>query len=260
MKQRKAAIKLTITAILTISVIACPLGFASYVSVDSAHAFGQFGTIPPETREFEEAMRATDEAPTKIPTVGPGSSFDEGDPNKPAVQYTEEGDADFGYGPLVGDDELYAVWTTDENGTHYVVVHKDSALLRGSEDTATGGRHPNGFDELVKQREATKQKFVQEVTQAETRVDTSNRSFSIGLGVALVGSAVCIFVSFGACAPLVAIGGGFLLSAYNGQDTASTHLAAATDHAEVIETLDGRLNERLENSPQSAVEAPQGGD
>lgn len=260
MRLTKVLLRASILFFSAFCLLIFQLGISVFSPTGSAYANQPFPTVVPVDPDFEDPIDEEIPEPLQMVAVRPGSKFEESDPDRPSVQFTEEGDAEFGYGPMVGDDDLYVVWTTDEDGTHYIVVHKDSALLRGSEDSGTGGRHPNGIDELVRQREEVKQKFVQEVTQAEARVDTSNRSFTVGIGLALVGSAVCIFATLGACAPIVALGGGFLLSAFSSQDTGSTHLAAATDHAEAIETLNGRLNERLENSPQSAVEAPQGGE
>ena len=220
-------------------------------TLGSTHAYQQFGTIPPETREFEQAVTPILDIPTPLPTVGPGSSFDE----KPAVKFTEEGDDRFGYGPLEGSDELCAVWTTDETGTHYVIVHKDSELLRATEDTVTGGRHENGIEQLIKQREDIKQLLDQELGQAGSRLASSNRSFSLGMGLAVGAAAACVFITLGVCGIIAGIAGGFLFAAYNGQDSSLAHLASATNYSEAISSLDGRLNERLEKRTQGELEA-----
>ena len=259
MSHTRTRVRLAITAALVICIIVCPLGYASSLSVGSAHAYQEFGTIPPKDREFDTVFTATPDIPTPLPTIGPGSTFEQGDTNNPGVRFIEKGDTAFGYGPLKGSDELYAVWTTDRDGTHYIVVHKDSVLLRGGIDPATNSRYANGFDELIRLREEAQKLLDAEVAQIDPHNDTANNIFNIGAAVATVGAVVCILVTFGACAPIVGIGAALIVGGFASQSVARAHGAAARVHADSVESIEGELTDSLDRRTDSEIGAPQGG-
>ena len=259
MSHTRTRVRLAITAALVICIIVCPLGYASFLSVGSAHAYGQFGTIPPEDREFEEVFTATPDVPTPLPTIGPGSSFEDGDTNNPGVRFIEKGDTTYGYGPLEGSDELYAIWTTDRDGKHYVVVHKDSILLRGGIDPATNSRYENGFDDLIQQREDQKNLLNQEVAKIDPHENTANSIFNIGAAAATVGAVVCVLATFGICAPIVGIGAALMVGGFASQAVAREHRATAGVHADSVESIEGQLIERINRRTETEIVAPQGG-
>jgi hypothetical protein len=88
--------------------------------------------------------------PTPLPIIE-GQMYEQGDPNVPEVSYTENGDDHFGYGPIAGEDELYLMWVTDDNGKHYLVIDGTSEMLHGNLD-AEGNRIDNGFDDFISER------------------------------------------------------------------------------------------------------------
>ena len=259
MSQRNGRIRLGVTLILVILIIAGPMIYASYISIGSAYAYEQFGTIPPEDRDFDAIFTATPDILTPIPTIGPGSTFEQGDTNNPGIRFIEKGDTVFGYGPLNGSDELYALWTTDKDGTHYVVVDKDSILLRGGIDLATNSRYENGFDDLIKQREEKKNLLDQEVAKIDPQDNTANSIFNIGAAAATVGAVVCILATFGVCAPIVGIGAALMVGGFASQAVAREYRASAGVLAHSVESIEGQLVERINRRTESEIVAPQGG-
>ncbi len=235
------------------------LGTSVLTSTSSAYADQPFPTVVPVDPDFEAPIKEEILVPTPIPTIGPGSTFDQEDPSRPQEKFIEEGDDRFGYGPMAGSDDLYVVWTTDNTGTHYLVVHEDSDYLRGTRDSAAGGRHENGFDNLVKQREAEKIVRDEEIAIMDSRDSAAERSFSLGLGIALVGGIVCMAATLGACAPIIAVGGGFILAAFASQDSARSHDASARVHGNAVREMERRLNSRANTYSQGDVMAPAGG-
>lgn len=256
MRLAKVLLRASILLFSALCLLIFQLGTSVLASTIPAYAEQPFPTVVPVDPDFEDPIDEEIPTPIPLPTIGPGSTFDK----KPDVKFTEEGDEEFGYGPLEGSEDLYAVWTTDENGTHYVVVHKDSALLRGSVDSVTGERYENGFEHLIDQREAAKKLLVQEVTQGESRLASSNTFVALGTGLVVAAAGICIIVSLGACAPVAVVGSALLVAAFTEQADSSSHLVSAINHAEEIASLDGRLNERLDRQTSTELEAPQGGD
>ena len=94
-----------------------------------ALAQDEFPTVPPSDAEFESPIEDLDPIPTPIPTIGPGATFDEDDPNLPEIDEDGRvGDDEYGYYQLPEDPSLYLIWTTNEDGTHYTVVAADSHI------------------------------------------------------------------------------------------------------------------------------------
>ncbi|OGO15079.1 MAG: hypothetical protein A2Z14_05370 [Chloroflexi bacterium RBG_16_48_8] len=113
---------------IMLSLLLCPLADKGFSHLTMAEALVQaFKTLPPMTGTFDAPIGTQIPAISPHPTLGPWQYFDENDMNRPEVDLIEEGNDLFGYGPISGSDNLYAV--TDEVGTHYLIVHKDSELL-----------------------------------------------------------------------------------------------------------------------------------
>lgn len=91
--------------------------------------------------------------PTPVATIGPGAYFEASDTNRPDIEYIEGGDEQFGYGPVEGYPGLYAMWTTDENGTHYFLTDEGSEQLFGTIDPLTQNRREDGFVHFIQQRD-----------------------------------------------------------------------------------------------------------
>jgi len=160
---------------------------------------------------------------------------------------------------MAGSDELYVVWTTDNTGTHYLVVDKDSDYLRGTRDSATGGRYENGFDNLVKQREAEKIVRDEEIAIRDSRESTANTAFGIGVVVAVGGGVACIVATLGICGAIIGLGGAFIVAAFASQSTALDHNASARVHGNAIREMERRLNSRASSYSEADLVAPAGG-
>ena len=232
------------------------LGTSVLTSTTSANANQPFPTVVPVDPDFEPPIQEEILAPTPIPTIGPGSTFDQADPNRPREKFIEEGDARFGYGPMAGSGKLYVVWTTDNTGTHYLVAHKDSDYLRGTRDSATGGRYENGFDNLVKQREAEKLVRDEEIAIRDSRESTANTAFGIGVVIAVGGGVACIVATLGICGAIIGLGGAFIIAAFASQSTALDHNASARVHGNAIREMERRLNSRASTYSEGDLVAP----
>ena len=97
----------------------------------------------PPNATFAAPIGTPISVPTPIPTLGPGQYFEE--ENKPDVSLIEGGDEQFGYGPLKDNPSLYAMWMTDEDGTHYFVVPKGDDSLLGDKDPLTDQKAKKWF-------------------------------------------------------------------------------------------------------------------
>ena len=232
------------------------LGTSVLASTKPAYAYQPFATVVPVDPEFEDPIDEEIPTPIPIPTIGPGSMFDQDDPNRPRIKDIEEGDARFGYGPMAGSDELYVVWTTDNTGTHYLVVNKDSDYLRGTRDSATGSRYENGFDNLVKQREAEKLVRDENLAVRDSRESTADTAFGLGVLVAVAGGVACIVATLGICGAIIGLGGAFMVAGYASQSTALDHNATARVHSNAIREMERRLNSRARTYSEGDLVAP----
>lgn len=149
-----------------------------------------------------------------MPTPGPGQAFESEDPNRPKVAFIEGGDNRFGYGPLAEDGSLYAIWATDESGTHYLIVEKDSEFLVGSE---SGLR---GYQDFIADRDPISRTIALTNTSRTSHDRTAETFAKIGFPILIVGAVVCEVVSLGACSPVIALGAGFLIPAFSNQQSA----------------------------------------
>ncbi len=191
----------TITLVLAISLFACPLGWAAYITVGSAQAFEQFGTIPPETREIDAVFTATPPLPPPIPTLGPGQFFSED--NRPEIG-VKHGSDNFGWGKVRGNPGLVVVWVTDENGTHYMTMDATGDAFLGTLDEATNSRAADGFQEYVRQAEEIQK---QRISTAAVGIGSGAAVgiFAWGIGLCPVtGGAGCVAGLIGGIA--VAVG------------------------------------------------------
>lgn len=134
-------------------------------------------------------------APT--PTFGAGQLYKE--ERKPDVSGKEGGNEQFGYGQSVENPDVYYVWMTDQNGTHYYTVGADSEQLLGSIDEATSTRRNNGYVHLIEERTEK----LEEVSGAENEVNKRQtlRMSSHGgaIGAAVAGGLICGLIAGGAC-------------------------------------------------------------
>jgi len=169
-----------------------------------------FQTLPPSTATLETPVGHTTQGPTPIPTLGPGSYFEEGDMRVPVPSFIEAGDENNGYGPLAGEPGMYLIWVTDEKGKRYLVVEEDSEIFLGRIDEATGERIENGFDDYI-QKWIEKRKEL-DLKQVEVNGHQRKRygSHTVSVGIALVGGIACSIITAGAC--LIAFGTAALAS------------------------------------------------
>ncbi len=256
MKSANVFIRASFLILSALCLLIFQLGISILASTGSASADQPFPTVVPVDPDFEAPIGEEILAPTPIPTIGPGSTFDQEDPSRPQEKFIEEGDERFGYGPMAGSDELYVVWTTNNTGTHYFVVHQDSDYLRGTRDSATGGRYENGFDNLVKQREVEKLIRDEEIAIRDSRESTANTAFEIGVVVAVGGGVACIVATLGFCGAIIGLGGAFMVAAFASQSTALDHNASARVHGNAIREMERRLNSRANTYSEEDLVAP----
>lgn len=256
MKFAKVFFRASVLFFSTLCLLIFQLSTSVLASTSPAYAYQPFATVVPVDPDFEDPIDEEIPTPIPIPTIGPGSTFDKDDPNGPREKFIEEGDERFGYGPMAGSDDLYVVWTTDDEGTHYLVVHKDSDYLRGTRDSATGGRYENGFDNLIKQREVERLVRDEEIAIRDSRESTADTAFGLGLLVAVGGGVACIVVTLGICGAILGIGGAFLVGAFASQSTALDHNASARVHGNAIREMERRLNSRAHTYSEGDLVAP----
>lgn len=164
----------------------------------TVYAKGQFETLAPNTVTLTAPVVAGTPIPTPLPTVGPGQSFESGDEDLPkTAQGSKVGDDLYGFARLKDDPSLFLIWSTDEIGTHYLVVGEDSEILTGRSDPEMG------FRNLVRRRNELRTDFDLAVANKEEHrgLATWFRGGSLViLGVALV----CTILTGGACGAAIA--------------------------------------------------------
>jgi hypothetical protein len=101
------------------------------------------------------------------------------------------GDEEFGYGEIRDSGGLYAVWVTDERGTHYLVVD-------GSDPQLTADRADH-FASLVSDRAEDQAAIDERMAEID-----GERGLRYGLDVGslatiLVGAGACTFITVGGC-------------------------------------------------------------
>jgi hypothetical protein len=204
-QQMKSTPRNLLIVSIVLSLFLCPLANrgVSRLSVVEAGVLS-FRTLSPMTATFDAPIGTQPPALAPFPTLGPGQYFDEKDVNQPQVYLIEEGDEFFGYGPVSGNDDLYAVWITDESGTHYLIVHKDSELLRGDIDPVTDKRIGNGFDQMMDPWVQISEDIESKLGDINEQQESRMSSHGTALGIAGFGGLICVVVTGGAC--LVTVG------------------------------------------------------
>ncbi|MCH8341526.1 MAG: hypothetical protein IIA51_08240 [Chloroflexi bacterium] len=166
-----------------------------------AEGLGQPIDFTPNVKQLEltsvAATAVADGIVMLTPTLGLGQLH--GEENKPALSQTEKGDKLFGYGPSLEDYEVYVIWMTDENGTHYYTVGATSKELLGTEDPASGSRAENGYKHFIEAREELKDNINGKQMEANRAQNSRMTSHGVSIGIAVVGGLICGFLSLGTC-------------------------------------------------------------
>ncbi len=182
------------SAILLFSAL-CLLVFQLAISIvgvgQHAYAVQPFTTVVPVDPEFEDPVGEQPPTPPPIPTLGPGQTFDEADPNKPTLA-SERGTEEFGWGRIAGSTNLLLFWSTDSEGTHYIVVDESNPALESV---------IADYKEAVSER-GTKLSEIDDLdldVRKTTKEGRRNEVFALGF---VIGGAVCTLITGGWCAPL----------------------------------------------------------
>jgi len=168
-------------------------------------------------------------------TLSPGQLYSE--ENKPEVSHIEDGDDEFGYGPSKDDPDVYVVWMTDQNGTHYFTVAADSDELLGTLDEATNSRAQNGYVHVVADRDSKLQEVIDMEEKANRHQNLRMGSHGASVGTAVVGAIVCGLLTAGACIVafgVAAVGAWALGVQQNGEKLSAQ---------DSLERLDGQLSD-----------------
>jgi len=201
---RTSGLQLGLVVLTTISLLVCPLAWGAQATIQVAFAGQPFTTLVPVQATFTPPVGSPMPSPIPIPTLGPGQYFEQGDSNRPKVDPNSiVGDAGFGYGRLAENLDLYVIWTTDEDGTHYLTVHKDSEILSGGSDP------DGGFFNLVRERESILEGIELAVANQSTERAASERFGWGALGVVGLGI-VCVVLTGGTCLAFAGVAGGAL--------------------------------------------------
>ena len=203
MTKRKALSSAGLIVVIAISLFVCPLATAGSLGGQDVAAQAQLAQISFEPQLTPLGIEATPEASTPA-ILQPGQYFEENDSNRPEVDAdTLVGDALFGYAQLVGDPSLTAVWITDSEGTHYLIVDSASDVLTG------GGDPNNGFFQLANHRDQIHSQILVALDNRDAHHETAD-TFRWGTLAAAIGWAACAILTGGLCLPVVAIGAGAL--------------------------------------------------
>ena len=102
------------------------------------------------------------------------------------------------------------MWFTDEDGTHYRLVSSDSDVLFGTIDPSTGERRPNGYNQLISDRD----NLIKDLSDLRLKISgeaNSRDGAFLAAGIVIGGGLlVCIFLTLGLCsiaAPIAAPAG-----------------------------------------------------
>lgn len=212
MKPKSTRLRNALTVLLAVSMLAGPLALGPAVFVYPASAATPFQTLVPQDPSLPTAVGDVGPLPTAIPTLSPGQYFEEGDAGRPTVdQAAMEGDQQFGFQRLAENPDLYMVWMTDGDGTHYMIVRADSDVL-------TGGLDPeSGFLFLVRERERVHGEILTTVTNRDT-YRRSASDFRWGAVGSLIVAGILAFVAPPAAIVFIGIAGGAFWAG-RGQDT-----------------------------------------
>ena len=245
MHGHKSSIRLLVALISSGCVAIFPLAATALLGPGvSAEHLGQPIDFTPNVKQLE----LTSIAVTAIaqgfvapaPTLGPGQLYEE--QNRPEVSLTEGGNDEFGYGPSKENPDVYVVWMTDENGTHYFTVGSESDELRGTLDKATNTRSANGYVHLIAERQVKLEDISDAQNEANTHQSLRMTSHYGALGLAFLGGVVCGIVTGGACFVAFGVAAG---TAWVAGVVQNGEKAAAQDNVSRLEgqlqTIDTRL-------------------
>lgn len=176
------------------ALVVCPLVWASQVQV--AQAAVRAIQVTPPSAEFPTPFGEQPELASPVSDLRPGIYYDFDDGNLPPLK-SKVGDDEFGYGDILGQDNLVLVWITDENGTHYLIMDKNSDDFLGfqprdADGNPQGGRlEDDGFKYWVDQRE-------QRVDDYNSARNQFRASGIIGVGAGL-GMLICALTAGVGC-------------------------------------------------------------
>ena len=201
-----------IISLTILSLILCPLTSGKFLPSNHALAGDQPQieftphitpltlTQTAESIGIDPILRTT---PAPSPTLGPGQYFEEDDLNKPELDPdTIVGDRKFGFAQIIDNPGLYAVWITDADGTHYLIVENTSEVLTGETDPK------RGFFYLADRRKTLKDNILRTYDQMTKHRDTAN-NFRLGSGGGAFAWALCAWITGGWCLSALGIAGAF---------------------------------------------------
>jgi len=190
-------IRVGLVLFIVVSTLACPLALAYQSMPSQAYAAAPFETLQPVQPNIGAVFTATPPLPTLLSTVGPGHYFEQADANRPEVGEVH-GNDEFGWGEVKGQPELVAMWVTDDEGTHYIVVSKTSDEFLGTPDP----RIQDGFDDYISQMEGIETK----------RLETAAAGIGSGVavGILALGLGLCPATGGGGC--VVGVVGGIAVA------------------------------------------------
>jgi len=144
------------------------------------------------------------------------------------------GDYRFGFAQLIENPNLYAVWMTDSEGTHYLIVPHDSEVL-------TGGTDPTGgFFILVDRREKLHNDIQTANEEKRSHSSTAN-GFRIGTGLGAVGWAACAIFTGGWCVPVIGIAVALFGISENKDNDAEIQQNQIDGYRRELDYIEGRM-------------------
>ena len=162
--------------------------------------------LTPPSADFPTPFGEQLEIASPVSDLRLGIYYDYDDGNLPPLK-TEVGDDLFGYGDILGSDNLVLVWITDQNGTHYVIMDRNSDDFLGFQPTDTDGNpqgsrlDDDGFKYWVDQRQ-------QRVDEHNSALNQFTASTVIGAGAAIGILACALTVGIGCAVVAFGIGVG----------------------------------------------------
>lgn len=183
-----------------VSVVVCPLSLGGWGLRQGAYAEGgrqQGITFVPSIANLE-LTRTVEGVSIGAFVWEAGMTFDcpRGEPESCLLDLSTDvvsivGDEEFGYGEIRDSGGLYAVWVTDERGTHYLIVD-------GSDPQLTTDRQDH-FASLVSDRAEDQAAIDERMVEID-----GERGLRYGLDVGsfatiLVGAGACAFITAGGC-------------------------------------------------------------
>jgi hypothetical protein len=198
MGKRKTKFRMALIILIAVSVVVCPfllgareLRYASHAGNERQITFTPH-VVPLELTQTAEGLLLGIVIP--VPTLGPGQYFEEDDPNRPdpkKVLITSFGDDFFGYGRIRDTNNLYLVWVSDRDGTHYLIIDGNAP---GFMDPA----RTDEFSDLIADMSSKQQAVLEKMAELQ-RERAAGRDYffysmlsgTIGLGCLISGQLQC---------------------------------------------------------------------